>query len=120
MSVGTADAPGRLRRLLLSLCPLPERTNRIGMELLSPMATPTDNSVLPSGFLEAFCRHVVSLSWLDAKIEPDGPVHDTDAYDLKAFSVSAFVISVRHIWFLVTAGHILRDLDERLQAGRRM
>lgn len=84
------------------------------------MMAPTDNDDLPSGFLNALCRHVISLSWLDAKTEPDGPTDDPDAYDLKAFSVSAFVISVRHIWFLVTAGHILRDLDRRLQAGRRI
>ena len=84
------------------------------------MTTNADVDELPSGFLDAFCRHIVSLSWLDAKIETDGPTDDPDAYDPKAFSVSAFVISVRDIWFLVTAGHILRDLDGRLKAGRRI
>lgn len=71
-------------------------------------------------YLDAFCRHVVSLLWLDKKREPDGPADDICAYDPKAFAVSAFVISVRNIWFLVTAGHILRDLDERLRAGRKI
>lgn len=84
------------------------------------MLTPTDTDELPGGFLDAFCRHVISLSWLDAKTNPDGPAHNADAYDLKVFSVSAFVVSVRDIWFLVTAGHILRGLDSRLHAGRRI
>lgn len=84
------------------------------------MTTNSDIDELPSGFLYAFSRHIVSLSWLDASIDTDGPTDDPDDYDPKAFSISAFVISVRDIWFLVTAGHILRDLDSRLKAGRRI
>ena len=84
------------------------------------MLTPTDTDEVPASFLDAFCRHIISLSWLDAKTEPGEPAGDSGPYDPKAFSVSAFVISVHDIWFLVTAGHILRDLDGRLQAGRRI
>lgn len=84
------------------------------------MLTRNGTDELRKGVLDAFCRHIISLSWLDAKRKPDGPAYDADAYDLKAFSVSAFVISVRDIWFLVTAGHILHDLDGRVQAGRRI
>lgn len=80
------------------------------------MAALTDNHELPPDLLGAFCRHIISLSWVDAKTQPDG----ASDYDPKAFAVSGFVISVRNIWFLVTAGHILRDLDNRLRAGRRI
>lgn len=78
----------------------------------------TDNSSVD--FLSDFCRHIIGLAWTDARTEPDGPAQDPDAYDPRVFCVSAFVVSVRDIWFLVTAGHILRDLEGRLQAGRRI
>ncbi|HUT58421.1 MAG TPA: hypothetical protein VNA25_11305 [Phycisphaerae bacterium] len=84
----------------------------------SPCNPDTDGP--SSDLLDAFCRHVIGLSWLDAKIEPDGPADNVDACDPKVFAVSAFVISVCDIWFLVTAGHILRDLDDRIRAGRRI
>lgn len=82
------------------------------------MTTNSDTDELPSELLDAFSRHIVSLSWLDASIDTDGLADDPDDYDPKAFSITAFVISVRDIWFLVTAGHILRDIDTRLKAGR--
>jgi hypothetical protein len=74
----------------------------------------------PSRLLKALARHVVHLSCLDAKIQPDGIVTDVRNFDLRAFSVTTFVISVRDVWFLVTAGHILRDVENRLKAGRQI
>ncbi len=95
------------------------RTNGGRTEILQQMA-PNDDDEPWSGLLGAFCHHIVSLSWLDVRIGRDGTSGDADTYDPKAFSVSAFVISVRNVWFLVTAGHILRDLDSRLRAGRQI
>ena len=82
------------------------RTNGGRTEILQQMA-PNDDDEPWSGLLGAFCHHIVSLSWLDVRIGRDGTSGDADTYDPKAFSVSAFVISVRNVWFLVTAGHIL-------------
>ena len=63
---------------------------------------------------------MVHLSCLDAKIEPDGTSTDVRNFDLRAFSVSTFVISVRDVWFLITAGHVLRDVERRLKDGRQI
>lgn len=72
------------------------------------------------GPLDQLCSHIVSLSWLDARVASDGSALSAQAYDPRAFAISAFVISVRGVWFLVTAGHILHDLSQRLNAGRRI
>jgi len=75
---------------------------------------------MSSEFLNQFCQHIVSLGGVDARIEPGADTDEESRWDTKQFCVSAFVLSVRGNWFLVTAGHILRELDERLKAGRRM
>jgi len=36
------------------------------------MAASTNGSELSSDCLDALCRHVISLAWLDANIEPQG------------------------------------------------
>jgi hypothetical protein len=66
------------------------------------------------------CKHIAVLTWLDAKTEPEGSGYDSSDYDPKPFCVTAFVICVHSLWFLSTAGHILSDLQGRLQAGRRI
>ncbi|HTQ39188.1 MAG TPA: hypothetical protein VMJ32_09165, partial [Pirellulales bacterium] len=67
--------------------------------------------------LDTLCQHLISLSWIDSGKESSDP---GSSDDLKAFSVSAFVISVRNIWFLVTAGHIINDIESRRQNGRKI
>ncbi|MFC1761060.1 hypothetical protein ACFL6U_03160 [Planctomycetota bacterium] len=70
--------------------------------------------------LARLVKHAVCLSWVDVKSEPDGDGGKESDYSPQAFAVSAFVVSIRGIWFLVTAGHILKDLQSRLSSGRRI
>ena len=48
------------------------------------------------------------------------PADQARVFDPRAFSVSTFVISVRNVWFLITAGHVLRDVERRLKDGRQI
>jgi hypothetical protein len=75
---------------------------------------------LPERLLEKLCSHVVSLSWVDVGVSSEKKDSASTSNGPMAFSVTAFVIAVRGIWFLVTAGHILRDLDKRLAEGRKI
>jgi hypothetical protein len=68
-----------------------------------------------SGDMFSFlCRHLVCLAGtyqpLDANGEPIGQV--------QPFLHPGWILSIRDTWCLVTAGHILRDLDERLNSKR--
>ncbi len=47
-------------------------------------------------------RYIVDLSWLHAKGEPSDTVEDP-----KVVHATAFAISVRGYWLLVTAGHVI-------------
>ncbi len=68
--------------------------------------------------LDKLVRHVVCLHWVDVRSEPQGFGNKQSDYDPAAFAISAFVIAVRDMWFLITAGHILHDIQERLANGR--
>ena len=65
-------------------------------------------------------KHIVCLYWIDIESEHDGMSGDKSDSDPKDFAVSTFVVSVKNRWFLVTAGHILIDLQSRLDSGRRI
>lgn len=67
------------------------------------------NSAL-EGMLTFFCRHLVSLSGSYQLVDSKGELMDQD----KFFSCSGFVLSIRGAWIWVTAGHILKELDEIL------
>lgn len=58
-----------------------------------------------------FWRHVVCLAVqyvaLDDNGQPSGKEH--------FLAISGFMMSFRGLWFLVTAGHVLNDLDNRLK-----
>jgi hypothetical protein len=58
-----------------------------------------------------FCRHLVSLSgwyqWVNSDGKPFGEKY--------FFSYSGFVISIQGVWNLVTAGHILEELEQSLK-----
>ncbi len=57
-----------------------------------------------------YCKHLVSLAGSYAQLDSSGEA--TGHVD--AFSFSGFVISIRGVWSLVTAGHIVRKLDIQL------
>ena len=77
-----------------------------------------DNST--ERILDKLCKHIVCLSWLDALISPDVTKDAPPSYQPAAFAISSFVIAVQGLWCLVTAGHILSDLERRLKNGRRI
>lgn len=74
---------------------------------------------LERGLQPIFMRHVVALSLLDAEREFEEDSLPLD-YQPGHILFSAFVISVQNIWFLITAGHILRDIETRIKSGRRI
>ncbi|MCD6392134.1 MAG: hypothetical protein J7M40_01365 [Planctomycetes bacterium] len=79
------------------------------------MAEPTEE-----GFLPTFMKHVVAISLLDAKKGLEGDDLSCSDYDPRHILFSSFVVSVQKIWFLITAGHILKNIDTRIQSGRRI
>jgi hypothetical protein len=58
-----------------------------------------------------FCRHLVSLSgwyqWINSNGKPFGKKY--------FFSYSGFIMSIQGVWNLVTAGHILEELEQNLK-----
>ncbi len=61
-------------------------------------------------------RHFVNLCWID---ETPNSVHGKANKGLgKPFTTSGFVISVQGNWFLITAGHILNDIQIAKNKGQ--
>src|SRR5207253_8331651 len=63
-----------------------------------------------------FARHFVSLIWVDAPIDPNRQ----NSAEYRPISVSGFLIEVSGRWFIATAGHVLRQIDQLLQSDRHM
>lgn len=74
-----------------------------------------DESALESNSnkFHVLCRHIVSLSWVEATTDPNIAERYGGCNRVVRIA-STFVISVRDIWFLVTAGHILKEMHARL------
>jgi len=64
-----------------------------------------------------FGRHFVNLCWID---ETAGVRAEANSGHGTPFTTSGFIISVRGIWLLVTAGHILSDLEDAKAKGQRL
>jgi len=64
--------------------------------------------IAESSIYNQFGRHVLSLVWVD-DLKP-GVVSLSQPSPM---AISGFVISVRGVWFLVTAGHVIDDLEKR-------
>lgn len=63
-------------------------------------------------FLRWAGSHCVAVGWEDAERgQPDAT---------GGIAFSAFIMSVRGLWFLVTAGHIIEDINTRLGRGREL
>lgn len=73
---------------------------------------------MSEGLLPYLGRHFVSLWCIHQLVDRDGDPVDSDAL---SFHISAFVISVRGHWFLVTAGHVFSRIESEIHsAGRRI
>ncbi len=83
------------------------------------MTADSDTGDDKTRLLEALCRHIVSLTWVDVNTKARR-AKTGEKRAPEALAVSAFVISVKGVWFLVTAGHVIRQLEQRLADGRRI
>lgn len=61
-------------------------------------------------------RHCVTLSWLDSS----SPWASENEGRGRAHHVSGFIAAVRDQWYLITAGHVIQDIDAALNAGQRI
>jgi len=59
-------------------------------------------------FLKGLCCHMVSITG-------DAVVVGQFSQQPQFFTYAGFVVSIRHQWLLVTAGHILKELDDGLK-----
>lgn len=59
-------------------------------------------------------RHLVSLGYTDRS---SGNSADYRGGQGRAYRVSGFVVSVSDEWYLVTAGHVMREIHQALQEG---
>lgn len=77
------------------------------------MASPDPNKVFKTvdDVVRFLCRHLVSLSGWYQTVNSDGASLGED----KFFSYSGFIISYQGAWNFVTAGHILEDLEQKIQ-----
>ena len=80
--------------------------NNDGVEAGSDLVDPTLENTI-----SFFCRHLVSLAGSYQPLDSSGEAIGEAGF----FSFSGFVLSVRDTWHLVTAGHILKDLDKKTQ-----
>src|SRR5689334_219405 len=60
-------------------------------------------------------RHLVGIGWVD---EPVGGRKSLS--EVEAWVVTGFVVAACNHWFILTAGHILRDMELRFQSQRRL
>lgn len=63
-----------------------------------------------------FSHHCVCLNWTDQEVTGGIYLPTTS----ECLSVTAFVASVRGRWFMITAGHVLKAIEQRLASGRRI
>jgi hypothetical protein len=75
----------------------------------------------PQGMNEKGVRrlamHFVSLSWIDRTPGAGGRAAENDGHG-EPFAASGFIVAAKGHWFLVTAGHILRDIDLAMTGGQ--
>lgn len=72
--------------------------------------------------LTFLCSHFVPLALETRPLNPNGGIHEGGfphgSIGTRNFRIfSGFVIEVRGLWFLMTAGHIVQELEERLARG---
>jgi len=69
------------------------------------------------GAVRSLAKHFVSLTWQDTT---PGERAERNAGAGQHFAVSGFLASVNGHWFLVTAGHILREIEGALVRGQSL
>jgi hypothetical protein len=69
----------------------------------------------PEDFVRFLGRHFISLRWVDRTEGERAEANDGRGTPMLT---SGFVVSVDGVWFLVTAGHILSDLEKAIERGQ--
>lgn len=71
--------------------------------------------------LDHLIRHLVALRWTHALSEPrpDRPTA-VSKYDVRIEFGTSFIVSTQHMWFLMTAGHVLRQVEADRTPPRRL
>jgi hypothetical protein len=72
-----------------------------------PMSADPRNGDGKTRLLKALCGHIVCLTWVDVNTEARRAKTGKNVRAPEALAVSAFVMSVKGVWFLVTAGHVI-------------
>jgi hypothetical protein len=70
----------------------------------------------PNELVAYFARHLVSVTYFDRSPER---VKECDGSGLYT-QLSGFIISVRGIWHIITAGHIIADVDQAIERGQKL
>jgi hypothetical protein len=66
--------------------------------------------------ISLLARHIVCVTYFDRS-----PQRIAECGGRGRFTVlSGFLISVRNVWYFMTAGHIISDIDEAIQRGQRL
>jgi uncharacterized protein (DUF433 family) len=76
-------------------------------------ANPDGQKAGPVDMLRYFCDHLVVLAGSYVPLDARGH----DAGEEKFFAYSGFILSVRDVWCLVTAGHAIQELEKHLCAN---
>ena len=71
------------------------------------------------GLLSSVMKHLVAVSMLDI---PKNIDEGDSSLEFQPSNIlfSSFIVCVNKIWFLITAGHILKDIEDRIQSGRKI
>jgi hypothetical protein len=73
-----------------------------------------DHPLSDTGFRQYMYRFLIGIYWEDAL-----DVHGSGPRDVQSETFSAFIVSIRGRWFLVTAGHVLEWIRDRISSGRK-
>jgi hypothetical protein len=77
--------------------------------------TPNDaKEANQEGFLAFLCDHLVLLGGTYVDLDGEG----RDKSEERFFSLPGIIMSVRGVWWLVTAGHVIEELEGGLTAGK--
>jgi|GEM_PF-1014122 len=71
--------------------------------------------------LKHLSRHLVAIFWIHARSEPIPTPQSTDeAYDARQSMATGFLLSVDGTWFVITAGHVLAQIEQSIASPRRL
>jgi hypothetical protein len=76
--------------------------------------------IIADGLQERLKKHIVPFSWLDVADAATAHESMIPHLVLGTLCISSFVVLFQGYWFLITAGHVIPMLRERLNSGRKI